>query len=171
MLESISSKAVTAVAVLALLGTVIGYFQAQNGALEEEHFRAMCYSVARAVDGLSSLNGGASLNITFRAEGAGLHLDPSFRGKAYQVEFRASQIIFRQGELVAAKGFIRPVHLWDPNAAADGAAITSDILLERLDSEHNVLRTVSGNELSMERVPLLVSGLKVYHTFVTLSTT
>ena len=170
MLEFISSQAVAAVAVLALLGTVTGIFQVQNGALEEGHFRQMCRSVARTVDALSSVNSAISVNITFRSDCQGLHLAPSFRGRAYELEFRTGQVIFRQDGLLAANAFVRPVHLW--NLSELGVSAGADFeLMDQLDSEHAVLKLTSGKELVVERCPLVLSGKPVYATLFSLRVT
>ena len=166
MLELVSSKVVSAVAVLVLSGSVLGFFAAEKGAMEEAHFRDMCGSLGDAVDELSAFSSGMALNVTFGSGRPGLRLDASFRGERYGIELRPGQVIFRQKGLTAVHAFVQPVHLADPRLAWNGTPYVSATGLERYNSDHVVLQFGSGEDFVAERMLLFVSGAPQYHTFV-----
>lgn len=166
MLESITSKAVSAVAVIALLGSVVGFFTIERSALEEKHFRQMCESVRDAVDSLSTVSASTHLNITFGDDRPGLRLDGSFRNRPYDIELYSGQVIFRQDGLTVACAFVQGIHPWDPGPFGNGTIYVSAGDLEGLDAAHGSLKTRSGKDLDAERRAVVVSGTITYQTFV-----
>lgn len=165
MLESIASKVVSAVAVIVLLGSVVGFFSIERSALEERHFRQMCESVRDAMDSLSSVNAATQLNITFGDDGPGLKLDGSFRNRPYDIEIYPGQVIFRQEGLAAVSTFIHRIHPWDPGPFGNGTIYVSAGDLEGLDAAHRALKTTSGKDIDAERRMVVVSGAITYLTF------
>jgi hypothetical protein len=166
MLEFLSSKVVSAVAVLVLVASALGFFSIERGAMEEGHFRDMCQSLGGAMDTLSTVNSGMQFNVTFSDEKAGLRLDGSFRNIGYEVEIRPGQVIFRQEGLTAVHALAQNVHVWDPRLVWNGTAYVSAGGLAILDKDHPVLRTRSGNDFLIERMLVVVSGMPAYRTFV-----
>jgi len=166
MLEFISSKVVSAVAVLVLVASALGFFAIERGALEDGHFSDMCRSLGGAIDTLSTVNSGVRLNVTFGDEKAGLRLDGSFRNKAYDIEIRPGQVIFRQEGLTSVHAFVQSVHVWDPQLVWNGTAYISAGGLAMFDKDHGVLKTQSGNDLVIERMLVVISGTPAYRTFV-----
>jgi len=167
MIEFVTSKVVGAIAAMVLLGSMLGFFAIQRSSAEEQQFRNMCDSLARTIDGVSSLNAATEVNVTFGQNGSGLRLDFSFRNKGYDIEIRTGQVIFRQGGLTAVSVLARAIHHWDPKAAGNGTTLyVSEETLARLDGEHPALKTPSGKDLVVESRLLAISGEMRYATFV-----
>jgi len=167
MIEFITSKVVGAIAAMVLLGSILGFFAIQRSSAEEQQFRDMCDSLARTIDGVSSLNAGTAVNVTFGQNNSGLRLDFSFRNKGYDIEIHVGQVIFRQGGLTAVRALTRHIHPWDPKLASNGTTIyASEETLLRLDSENLVLKAPSGKDLVVESRSLAISGDIRYGTFV-----
>ena len=166
MLELVSSKVVSAVAVLVLSGSVLGFFAIERGAMEEAHFRDMCGSLGDAIDGLSGTDSDIMLNVTFGGDRPGLRLDSSFRGNRYDIELRPGQVVFRQKGLTAVHAFVQAVHLADPGPVWNGTPYVSATGLAAFDSDHRILQFRSGEDFVTERMMLVVSGASQYHTFI-----
>jgi hypothetical protein len=166
MLELVSSKVVSAVAVLVLAGSILGFFAIERGSMEDAHFRDMCGSLGDAMDAISTVDSGMVLNVTFGDGKPGLRLDPSFRGDRYDIELRPGQVIFRQKGLIAVRSFVQAVHLADPLLVWNGTLYVSSAGMAKLDSDHGVLRLGSGEDFVAERMMLVVSGTPGYYTFV-----
>jgi len=167
MIEFVSSKVVGAVSALVLLASIAGFFAIQRSSAEERHFRGMCDSMARTIDGVSSLNAGTAVNVTFGGSGPGPRLDFSFRNQGYDIEVRAGQVIFRQGGLAAVSPLTRAVHPWDPKALGNGTALyVSEEEFEQRDRDNPVLRSPSGRDLVVESRLVYVTGEPRYETFV-----
>jgi hypothetical protein len=166
MLELVSSKVVSAVAVLVLAGSALGFFAMERGAMEEARFQDMADSLGNAIDTISAVNSGMTLNVTFGDEKAGLRLDGSFRGDPYDIELRPDQVIFRQKGLTAVRSLVQGVHVWDPRLFWNGTPYVSAAGLISLDSESGVLKLRSGEDFVAERAMLVVSGTPAYQTFV-----
>jgi hypothetical protein len=167
MIEFVTSKVVGAIAALVLLGSILGFFAIQRSATEERQFREMCSSLARTIDGVSSLDAASEVNVTFYGNGPGLRLDFSFRNQGYDIEVRAGQVIFRQGGLAAVSTLTRPIHPWDPKLLGNGTALyVSEEELERTDHENTVLKCPSGKDLVVESRLVYTWGEPRYETFV-----
>jgi len=166
MLEFITSKVVSAVAVIILTASVLGFFAIERGALEEQQFQQMCRSLGNAMDSCSSVSAEMRLNVTFNGDRAGLRLDSSFRSKAYEIEVRTGQVIFRQEGLTAVRVLVRSVHPWDPALLGNGTAYASPGGIAGLDTEHKVFKVTSGKDFMLESKMVVVSGTPAYHTFV-----
>ncbi|MEM2868817.1 MAG: hypothetical protein QW379_00130 [Thermoplasmata archaeon] len=165
MIEAVTSKVVGGIAVLALLGSVLGFFAVQNGALEEARFREMCDSLARAIDSSSSVNARFLLNFTFNDSCPGKRLEPLFRGRAYDIEIYTGAVFMRQEGLVASSSLITSVHPWDP-ALLGATSLVSGNSLSLLDAQNPCLKTQSGRGFVLERVPIGVGGECSYMTFL-----
>jgi hypothetical protein len=167
MIEFVSSKVVGAVAAMVLLGSILGFFSIQRSSAEEQQFRAMCDSLARTIDGVSSLNAATEVDVAFGRNGSGLGLDFSFRNRGYDIEIRAGQVLFRQGGLAAVSPLTRAVHPWDPKLLGNGTALyVPEGGLEERDRESPVLRSPSGRDLVVESRLVYVAGEPRYETFV-----
>jgi hypothetical protein len=167
MIEFVTSKVVGAIAALLLLGSILGFFAVQRSAAEERQFREMCGTLARTIDGVSSLDGTTGVNVTFGGNGPGLQLDFSFRNQGYDIEIRAGQVIFRQGGLAAVSALARPVHPWDPKLLGNGTALyVPEGELARLDHDNAVLKSPSGKDLVVESRLVYIWGEPRYETFV-----
>jgi hypothetical protein len=166
MLELVSSKVVSAVAVLVLAGSVLGFFQIEKGAMEEARFRELADRLGGALDTLSTMSSGLTLNISFDGARPGLRLDGSFRGDTYDIELRPGQVILRQKGLTAVNALVQEVHLWDPRLLGNGTLFISASGLLSIDSDKNVLRLRSGEDLVAERAMMVVAGTPLYQTFV-----
>ncbi len=167
MIEFVSSKVVGAIAALVLMGSILGFFAIQRSSAEERQFRGMCDSLARTIDGVSSLNAATEENVTFGENGSGLRLDFSFRNRGYDIEVRAGQVIFRQGGLSAVSPLTRPVHPWDPGLLGNGSeSYVSEEALGRLDGSNTVLKVPAGKDLVVESRLVHVGGEPRYETFV-----
>jgi hypothetical protein len=166
MLELVSSKVVSAVAVLVLSGSVLGFFAIERGAMEDAHFRDMCRSLGNGIDGLSGTDSDIQMNVTFGGGRPGLRLDASFRGDLYDIELRPGQVVFRQKGLIAVHAFVLAVHLADPGLVWNGTPYVSATGLAAFDSDHGLLKFRSGEDFVALRMMLVVSGEMQYHTFV-----
>ena len=167
MIEFVASKVVGAIAAMVLLGSILGFFAIQRSSAEEQQFREMCDSLARTIDGVSSLNAATQVNVTFGGNGTGLRLDFSFRNQGYDIEVRPVQVIFRQGALTAVSPLSRSIHPWDPKLLGNGPALyVSEEMLERQDAGNGALKSPSGKDLVVESRLMYVSGEPRYETFV-----
>ncbi len=173
MMEFISSKVVGAIAVVVLLGSVVGVLNLQTRALEEERFKAMCESLASAIDSASSVSARVVLRVTFTGDaehlssesGCACRLERAFRGDGYEVEVHRGQVVLRQGSLIAARGLVRSVHPWAP-ALLNGSLHTTSGEFSRLDALSPILRLQSGRDFIIERALVVVDGEPAYATFV-----
>ena len=165
MLETVTSKVVSAVAVLVLIGAVLGFFAIERGAMEEQEFRVMCASVGDALDSLSASNAEARLNISF-GEAPGLKLPSGFRGRSFDIEVRAGQVIFRQDGLTAVRALVRGLHPWDPELLGNGTLAADPSALNGLDGLNRAFCTTSGKDFRAERTAVVLSGVLTYQTFV-----
>jgi len=166
MLELVSSKVVSAIAVLVLAGSVLGFFQIERGAMEEARFRELADRLGGALDTLSTMSSGLTLNISFDGARPGLRLEGSFRGDTYHIELRPGQVILRQKGLTAVHALVQDVHVWDPHLLWNGTPYVSTAGMTSLDSEKDVLRIPSGEAIVVERLMLVVDGTPLYQTFV-----
>jgi hypothetical protein len=165
MLETVTSKAVSAVAVLALTGSVLGFFAIEKSAMEEQEFCLLCASLGDALDSLSASNAEARLNISF-GEAPGLKLPAGFRGRPFDIEVRAGQVIFRQDGLTAVRALVRGLHPWDPRLLGNGTLAADPSALEGLDGLNEAFCTASGKNFHAERAAVVLSGVLTYQTFV-----
>jgi len=166
MLELVSSKVVSAVAMLVLAGSILGFFAIERASMDEARFRDMAASLGDAIDDLSAQSSAMTLNVTMGGERPGLRLDGSFRGEPYSIELRAGQVIFRQKGLTAVHALVQNVHLWDPALLGNGTPYVTAPALGSLDHGRTVLTVLSGNDFEANRALLVVSGSPVYDTFV-----
>ena len=165
MIEAVTSKVVGAIAVFALLGSVLGFFSIQNSAMEEGSFREMCESLAESIDAASSVNARLRLNYTFNADEGGRRLEPLFRGRGYEIEIRPGSVSLRQDGLAASSALVATVHVWDP-ALLGGEDWSSGGAISHLDALHTVLKIPSGRGFALERALVGVGGERSYMTFV-----
>jgi len=166
MLELVSSKVVSAAAVLVLAGSVMGFFSIEKGSMDEARLRQMAAQLGDALDAVSAQASEMTLNVTFGGPGPGLRLAPSFRSEPYVIELRPGQVVLRQKGLAASHALVQEVHPWDPAILGNGTLYVSAQSLETLDSDNGVLRLWSGHDFVAERALLVVSGTPVHQTFV-----
>lgn len=168
MIEWISSKVVMAIAVIVLIGVVIGFFNIQQQNYERIAFDNVCKDIARSIDFVSMTDANITTNLTFTEGKSGTLLPMTFRGKSYTIEIRSEQVIMMQDDWISTANLVKKIHPWNPHILNNGTnwTKTTQQNITLMNEKYRCVKVTSGTDIHIERVLLIVSGNPEYHTFI-----
>lgn len=161
MIDTFLSKLFLSVAVIVIVGALVGLFSLQKEAFRAQELEATCDSVQMRVDEISSLNAETTVLFTYGEgqSGEAVKLPHEILGKPYTMDFYTTAVRIKQDNLLGRATFSHTVHLFYPGDLADITA--SD--LESIDGVFPSLRVEAEQNLLVERRYFESSG---YQTFV-----
>jgi len=162
MIANLLTKLSLTVAVMIIMGALLGIFALQIDSFRAQQLSATGDSIQLRVDGLSAIDSESQILFVYgqgSSSGEAIKLPSDVNGDPYVMDFYPDAILVNQGDRWGKSTFQHKVHLFFPGDITDVSA--SD--LQALDREFNSLRVMSLEKFSVERRQFASSG---YQTFL-----